>query len=169
VVRNERAGPEKSDEVLREGLRLEVPEVRGPGVLALPDRWEGGAGHRRGDHAQEEGIPDADQYNKCRGYRWDHQEDREECGKIVVLKTEVPMQGMRAYFVDTEGVVTGIMQPLPMSWRLSTSVDETTSILFYRVGIFFSVENIDINIIEKDNSNLSIKTGKPLRTFETVH
>jgi hypothetical protein len=34
-------------------------------------------------------------------------------GKIVVPKMEVPMQGTLAYFMDTEGVVTGIMQPLP--------------------------------------------------------
>jgi predicted enzyme related to lactoylglutathione lyase len=34
--------------------------------------------------------------------------------KIVVPKMEVPGQGTLAYFLDTEGNMHGIMQPLPM-------------------------------------------------------
>jgi predicted enzyme related to lactoylglutathione lyase len=34
-------------------------------------------------------------------------------GKIVVPKMEIPMMGMLAYFMDTEGNMHGIMQPFP--------------------------------------------------------
>ena len=34
-------------------------------------------------------------------------------GKVAVPKMEIPMMGTLAYFVDTEGNMHGIMQPVP--------------------------------------------------------